>query len=140
MPYIVIHQNPINNQYIRNEHCGDIVVFHISREVEVDEYEIDQLQYPEFDTKHVIKNKDFCEYIKSIQFPYDPVDPSNCLCDTRWCEATMICYFDFFAEMYDHVIVCRKYTVFHHMNSNNTIQYFYEEKNDTSNSPSSASI
>ena len=138
MPYIVIHQNPVDQQYIRNKYCGDIVVFHISRDIELDEYVIDEYNYPEYDNKIVIKNKEWRDYINTIGFPYDEVDDTNCLRHTRWCESDMIRYFNSFIEMYDHVIVMRRYTVFHHINAEGIIQYFYEEKKNRFNSPSSA--
>lgn len=137
MPYLVIHQNPIDDQYIRNDYCGDIVVFHFHNDIEIEEYAIDPYVYPEFDTKVIIKNKEWNDYIRVIDFPYDEIDDTNYLSHTRWCEADMIRVFDSYIEMYDHIIVCRRYTVFHHMNSDMMLQYFYKEKIPESNLPSS---
>ncbi len=131
MPYLVIHQNPVKDQYIRNNNCGDIVIFHVNKPVEYTRYEI-PIEYPEYDPKLVIDNTEIRVYMQEIGFGYDPVDDMNFLCETRWCEAERIKYFDYFVEMYDHIYVSREYTVFHHMNTDQTIQYFYKEKIDQS--------
>ena len=142
MPYLVIHQNPIGNKYIRNEYCGDIVVFHINGHIEYDEYQMDELKEPEYDTKLVIKNKEWMDYIQSIPFEYDEIDDTNCMRETRWCESERIRFFNSFIEMYDHIIVCRVYTVFHHMNEDRMIQYFYKDrmKHSPPSPPFSASL
>ena len=118
MKYLVIHQNPIHGVSIRTDAIGDIVVFTVPDDFTLYEYPNTpeeqshyQIHHPEFDLKKIITDVSLLNYMDSIRFPYDTEFE---LCDTRWAEYDNVYVFNSFMEMYDHIYVCRQYTVIHH--------------------------